>query len=315
MMNLRHLRTFVMVADAGGVGRAAAKLNLTQPTASRQVDALESDLDVRLFDRIGRRMLLTSEGEDLLRRSRRLLADAEALGERARALKTGETGVLRVGATSQAIESQLVDFLVQYRQRHPGVEIHLVEDGGNRLPDRLDRGDVHLAIMPEGDQRFRGRLLGPNYLLAVLPRSHPLRRRASIDVVELRDDPVMLPTRGFASREWFYAACQVARVRPRVFFESSNPQTLIALAASGYGLAVLPTGVLIPRGKVSIVPLMYRGAPIGRWRIIAWSGERLLAPYAQWFVDEVVAYSRRHYPNRDIIRRAPPLPRPKLPYD
>ena len=98
-MNLRHLRTFVSIADAGGIARAGSRLNLSQPAASRQILALEADLGVRLFDRIGRRFRLTSEGEDLLRQSRRLLLDADSLGARARALKGGHTGILRVGAT------------------------------------------------------------------------------------------------------------------------------------------------------------------------------------------------------------------------
>jgi LysR family transcriptional regulator, cyn operon transcriptional activator len=65
-MNFGHLRTFVAIVDAGGVHRAAARLNLSQPAVSRQIHALESDLGVALFDRIGRRVQLTSEGEDLL---------------------------------------------------------------------------------------------------------------------------------------------------------------------------------------------------------------------------------------------------------
>jgi DNA-binding transcriptional LysR family regulator len=312
-MNLRHLQTFVAIADAGGVGRAAASRNLTQPTASRQIQALEAELGVLLFDRIGRRVRLTSEGEDLLQRSRRLLSEAESIGERARALKSGKTGVLRLGASPQAIESQVVDFLGHYQRQHPGVEVHLVEDGGGRLPGRLQRGDVHLAIMPEGDERFHGRLLSPNHLLAVLPKSHPLRRRTVLDVGELQDKSLLLPSRGFASREWFYSVCQVARIRPNVLFESTTPQTLIALAASGYGIAIVAAGVLIPRQKVCAVPLVYRGTSIGRWRMIAWDPVRFLAPYAQWFVEELAAHSRRNYPNRDLTRRAPPLPRPKEP--
>ena len=98
-MNLRHLQTFVAVADAGGLRRAAGQVNLSQPAISRQLHALEADLGVRLFDLIRRRVQLTSAGEDLLQQSRRLLIDAEAIGERARAFKSGRTGVLRVGAT------------------------------------------------------------------------------------------------------------------------------------------------------------------------------------------------------------------------
>ena len=312
-MNLRHLRTFVAIADAGGVRRAATRINLSQPATSRQIHALEAELGVRLFDRIGRRVQLTSEGEDLLQRSRRLLSDAEAIGERARALKSGQTGVLRVGATPQLIESMMVAFLAEYQQRHPGVEVRLTEDGGIRLPMRLERGDVHLATIPEGDERFASRLLYPIYVLAVMAADHRLRRRTVLDVVELVGEPLLLLTRAFASREWLYSACQAARIRPNIAFESAAPQTLIALAAGGHGIAVVPQGVLIPRAKVHAVPLVHRGVPIGRWQTVAWDSQRFLAPYAHQFIAELVAYSRRNYPNCHLTGRAPLMPRPKEP--
>jgi LysR family transcriptional regulator, cyn operon transcriptional activator len=66
-LNLDQLRTFVTVVDAGGIHRAVARINLSQPAASRQINALEATLGMRLFDRVGRRLKLTSEGEDLLR--------------------------------------------------------------------------------------------------------------------------------------------------------------------------------------------------------------------------------------------------------
>jgi DNA-binding transcriptional LysR family regulator len=91
-------------------------------------------LDVQLFDRIGRRAQLTSEGEDLLQRARRVLTDVESLGERARALKSGQTGVLRLGASPQVMETLLAGFLPRYRRRHPGVEVHLVELGVRPRP-------------------------------------------------------------------------------------------------------------------------------------------------------------------------------------
>ena len=144
-----------------------------------------------LFDRIGRRVQLTSEGEDLLGRSRRLLADAESLGERARTLKTGQTGILRIGATPQVIEKLLADSLAGYGRRHPGVEIHLVEDGGVRLPGRLERGDVHLALA-SADERFQFRLLYPMHVLAVLSPERRMGRRATLEISELADEPLLL---------------------------------------------------------------------------------------------------------------------------
>jgi LysR family transcriptional regulator, cyn operon transcriptional activator len=310
-MNLRHLRAFVTIVDAGGFARAADRLNLSQPALSRQIHALEGELGVLLFDRIGRRAQLTSEGEDLLRRSRRLLAEADSLGERARLLKAGDTGILRVGATPQVIENLLADFLRRDRRRHPGVEVHLLEEGGARLHGRLERGDVHLAFTPAAGNRFQGRLLYPMHLLAALSPRHRLGRRAVLEIAELADEPLLLLRRDFGSREWFDTACQTAHIRPRVLLESAAPHTLVALAATDYGIAVLPSNARVPRGTTRTVPLVHRGEALGRWARIAWDPQRFLAPYAEEFISEVTAHCRRDYPGRDLVKRSPPLPRPK----
>ena len=110
-MNLRALRTFVTTAESGRLARASAKLNVSQPAASRQIQTLEDELGVRLFHRVGRTLQLTAEGEDLLHQSRRLLADADLLTERAHALKGGKTGTLRVAATPHVMASLLAKFL------------------------------------------------------------------------------------------------------------------------------------------------------------------------------------------------------------
>lgn len=308
-MNLRFLHTFVGIAEAGSIARAGARLNVSQPAASRQILALEAELGVRLFDRIGRRFRLTSEGEDLLRQTRHLLMEADSLSARARALKGGHTGILRVGATPMVIETTLSPFLKQYRLRHPGVEVHFVEDGGLRLLSRLEHGDVHLALVVP-DDRFRSRLLYPVFNLAVLSRKHRLSRRRTLDVSDLADEPLLLLHRGFGSREWFDAACNVSHIRPRVALESVAPHTLIALTVAGYGVAVVPSTAEIP-GGVRAVPLVQRGGSLGRWLTIAWDPRRLLAAYAEQFIEELAASCKHAYPGRDFTRRTPPLPRPR----
>jgi DNA-binding transcriptional LysR family regulator len=136
-MNFRQLRTFITIADAGGFARAEGRLHLSQPAASRQIQALEMELGVPLFNRIGRRIQLTSEGEDLLRRGRRLLQEADSFGDRARALKGGQAGTLRVD---------------------------LVEDGGTRIPTRyvtiLLKKLVVLAVCCEPVSRANSLLTG-----------------------------------------------------------------------------------------------------------------------------------------------------------
>ena len=81
--------------------------------------------------------------------------------------------------------------------------------------------------------------------------------------------------------------------------------------ATDYGIAIVPSNAQVPRGTVRAVPLVHRGASIGRWASVCWDPQRFLAPYAEEFVEEIVAYCRRDYPGRDLIRGAPVLPRPK----
>ena len=310
-MKINQLRTFVAITEHGGVARGAARLHLTQSAASRQISALEFELGVPLFDRVGRRVRLTSEGENLLRHVKRVLKDLESVGELALALKGGHTGLLRIGATPQVIENLLADFMVRYRSDRPGVEIHLVEDGGARLPDHLERGDVHLAIMPAGYQAFAGRLLYPMHLLAVLPQKHRLSGKGTLEISELADEPIMLMGRGGASLDWFDAACQAAHIQPRIQLQSRAPQTLIKLAQSGYGVALVPSPVSISSDRVHVRPLVHRRAPIGKWAVIAWNPERFLAPYARDFIEKLVSSVQRSFPGSNFVRGAPPLPRPR----
>jgi LysR family transcriptional regulator, cyn operon transcriptional activator len=311
--NVDQIRTFVAVVESGGIHREVARLHLSQPAASRQINALEAALGVPLFDRIGRRLKLTAEGEGLLRLSRRLLGEVETFNERAGALKKGEIGILRVAATPQVIENTLSNFLGCYRQRYPGIEVQLVEEGGIAMPHRLEFGDVHLALMALDDDRFRVRLLYPVRGIAVVPNEHRFSRRRAIEVAELADEPLLLLRNEFASRDWFETACRLARIRPRVLLESGAPHTAIALAAAGYGIAVVPSTVVIPAGQVRGIPLLQRGAAVGRWLRVAWQPERFLSVYAEQFIDELWRHCQRAYPGREFNRRAVALPPPREP--
>ncbi len=309
-MNLRNLRTFVAIADTGGMSRALPQLHLSQPAASRQIDALEEELGVQLFERSGRGIRLTSSGADLLRRGRAVLNEADSLRERARALASGRAGLLRVGATPQVMENPLAAYLAVYRRRFPEVEVRLLEEGGARLPDRVFQGDVHLAIVPAGDERLEARSLFPMYLIAVVPRGHRLSNRKMLDISELGSDPIMVGT-GFASRVWFETACSNAHFRPNVVLESAAPHTMIALARNHFAIAVLPSSVSVTDRDLRAVPLLHARRAIGRWAAAAWNDQHYLPPYAERFIDGLAKRCTHSYPGRALSRHIPPLPRPR----
>ena len=146
------------------------------------------------------------------------------------------------------------------------------------MAGRLERGDVHLAVVPL-DERFQQQPLFPVYALAVLSDSHRLRRHRTLDIAELADEPMLLLNRTFGTRGLFDAACSTARIRPHVLLESAAPHTLLALGRAGYGVAVIPSTLFIPQG-IHAIPVVQRGVAIGSWATISWDPVRFLAPYA-----------------------------------
>lgn len=311
-MDLQRLRAFVAVSEAGGVGRASVRLNLSQPAVTRQIQSLQTELDVLLFERVGRTVRLTAEGEDLLERARRILGDADALIERARVLKGGSGGLIRIGATPPMIEAVLVRFLAGQRRQNPGLQIEIIEDGGASLVSRLRAGDVDLAYVPAAASRLAGRLLYPVHVVAVVPNVHPLARNRLIEVAELAGEPLLVLRRGFGSRAWFDRACERADVRADLRLESSSHSVVLGLASAGYGIGILPSGLpRAPRGARAI-PIVADGCSIGQWTMLAWDARRQLPGYAASFIDDLVRFARSAPPGRAILRAAPAIPAPVL---
>src|SRR6202012_3566335 len=139
-MDLRHARTFITVAELGTVSKAALRLRVAQPALSRQIIDLEHELGLQLFDRVGRRLLLTGEGEQLLSGCRALLNSASAVTEQAQMLRHGDTGVLKIAGSPPQIESVLAHFLPLNGERYPKVEVKISEGTGRDSGTRLDRG-------------------------------------------------------------------------------------------------------------------------------------------------------------------------------
>jgi DNA-binding transcriptional LysR family regulator len=310
-MELRHLRYFLSIVDAGSMALAGRRLHVTQPTLSRQIRDLERDLGVRLFDRIGRRIVLTAEGHELAARTRHVLAEVEALRARGSVLGGGRGGLLRVGATPHFIEAGMPAVLSAYRRTHAGVEVQLSEHGARDLVAGVERGDLHLAAgVILGVEHLASRPIFPMRVLAVMSRRHPLAARRSVTIDDLRRETLLMLAPDFQTRQLFEDACQGRYDGLHVALVSRSPQSLVALAAAGHGIAIVPSGVLLSRARVGIVGLVHQGRPLGLWSRVVWDPRRYLAPYGEAFVEAVVRTMRRAFPGHalDVTRAIRRLP-------
>jgi DNA-binding transcriptional LysR family regulator len=296
-MELKRLRTFVAVAELGTVSKAALRLRITQPALSRQIMDLQQELGFRLFDRVGRGLTLTAEGEQFLGHCRGVLAHVDALGERAEILRRGDTGVLKVAAQPHTIESVLAAFLPRYAERFPNVHVKLTEALGREQTAMLERGEVHIGIRhDQGDRRFESRILPPDEVLAAFAPSLALSHVGAIDIAQLAAHPLLLLDQGYSIRRLFDAACRLADVEPDIRLESRAPHTLLALAEAGQGIAIIPSVLRTDRYALRIARVTHRRKPVRERYAIQWDRRRPMPPYAEGFCDALAKHMRELLP-------------------
>ena len=306
-MDLKHLRAFVAVAEQGTVSKAATRLHTTQPALSRQVIDLERELKIVLFDRVGRRLRLTGEGERFLENCRAVLGSVDILAEQAHDLRRGDSGVLKVVASPQLIDGVFPTFLHRYAQHYPHVQVRLFEGIGVAVLALVERGDALLGIIldeavPVGKHTFGSRLLMPVTFAAAFHAPFDLRRRRSIDIQRLAPYPLLLLHPSFFLRKTFDAACRLARVRPVVLFECTSSHSLLSLAEAGHGVAIVPSHQSLQRYSLKTLRITSQGKELQEPLSIFWDKRRSLPRYAQAFCELLGAYIR------EVI---PSVPRPR----
>jgi DNA-binding transcriptional LysR family regulator len=299
-MDLRHTRTFVTVAELGTVSKAAQRLHIAQPALSRQISLLEEELGIKLFDRVGRRLRLTGEGEQLLSDCRGLLNYAAGVGERARDLRRGDVGVLKVAATPLHIEGVFSQFLHRYAERYPNVQVKVTEGSGLEILAMLERGEIHLGqMLPHGvpldDGRFGSQALEPAELLAAW---HPSMHVGAgmIEVARLAPYPLLLLNSGYGLRRAFDAACRLAGLTPNIRLETRSPHTLLALAEARHGVAVIASTFQANRYKLKIAPITFRGGRLREPLAVLWDKRRPLPRYATAFCQMWAEHVRAVFP-------------------
>jgi LysR family transcriptional regulator, nitrogen assimilation regulatory protein len=294
-MDLRHLRTFIAVADLGTVSKAAVRLRIAQPALSRQISVLEQGLGLKLFERVGRRLVLTGEGEQLLGDCRSLIGQADSLGERAGLLRHGDSGVLKVAATPHVIESVLSEFLDRYAERYPKVDVKFFEASGVAQLVLLERGEVHIGLRHvDSDEAHLGS--HPLPLVTVVAAGHPalkLGRRGRVEISRLSTHPLLLLESGYALRRTFDAACRLATFEPNILLESHSAHTLLALAETGRGVAIIPSVVRVDRYKLQFAWVTHRRKMLGGSFAAQWNKRRVLPPYAKGFCEMLGKYMRQ----------------------
>ena len=279
-MELRHLKYLVTVAEEGNMSRASTRLNVSQPAVSRQIIDLENELGVRLFDRKQNGMRLTEAGETAVWHARQVLERSSSLVNAMHAFSKSEAPRLRIGYIPSILSGFLAEVLSRFNEKHPEICVEIHEMNPASQETALMDGDLDIAFLghPSRDveRKFNVLPIRKVPMAALVPRSHRLAKRKSLDFKELATEPFLsldeteFPGRKDLVNELFQKSGLPVKISQKVKAFSE----ILGLVASGFGVAVIPADIS-ELGHKNVVFIKLQNPKITLVSSVAWRRENV----------------------------------------
>ncbi len=246
-MELRHLRYFATVAEELNFGRAALRLNITQPPLSQQIKALEQELGVELFARTNRKVELTNAGRVFLGEARAILHRSDRAVLMSQRAHRGEAGQLSIATGEVAMYSVLPRILSAFHKMYPAVSITIRKSltGGSVKALKQDEIDCAFVLPPIREEGIVHEVIMEEAMVCVLPARHRLAQAASVSIREIADEPMIVISRQLGGGLWqkIASAFYDAGTLPKVTHEVAGTELALMLVRCRFGIAIMPASV------------------------------------------------------------------------
>jgi len=287
IMDIRGLEVFLSVAKHLNYTRAGEELNLSQPSVSIRIKQLEDELGMKLFEQLGKKVALTDAGLLLVPHARRVIAAIEdakqALGE----LQGLERGSLRIGASTTPGMYLIPQIIARFKERYPKIEIHLGIKDTKQVEEGVIRNEFDFGFVG-------GHLVGDevdvvawitDQLVLVVGLKHPLAKKKSIKVADLRKEKFILRELGSATRSTIASHLQKSNLAVQTVMEMENPESVKKAVQSGLGIAFISKFAVETELKAkSLIAVSVRGLDIRRELKIVYRKDKHLGRAAQTFI-------------------------------
>lgn len=261
-MDAKQIRAFLVLAEELHFGRAAERLQMTQPPVSRLIRNLEGALSAQLFERSTRRVRLTAAGQALVEPAKEILMSYELASSAVQAAGKGEVGHLRLGFTGISTHTLVGQLSKLVHNTHPGIHLSL-QSASFALPamDNVADGSFDLAFghWPFVQQSVATRTISEESLVVAVHRGHRLADRSSVSMSELEsEDFITLPPNpGSTTIGRLYTLAHAAGFTPKVAQEAPDTWTILSLVGAEFGCSVtvssVPRNVTFP--NVAFIPV------------------------------------------------------------
>jgi LysR family transcriptional regulator, cyn operon transcriptional activator len=292
-MDLRHLRYFIAIADSSTMALAAEKVFVTQSTLSHQLAQLETELGVKLFERVGRGLKLSDSGKEYLGYARGILRQVEEGKQALSDLRSVTTGSLRIGVIHSFVTHVMPQVSARFLKKFPRIQLKVHELTALDIEAQVDAGELDLgfAFSPTSggvNSSIVGEHLFDDVLALAVPKKHPLSKRKTISFKQLKDLPLAMMSQRFATRRLLDGLFTKAGVSPTIVIEIDSVDALQRLVEQGVACAFLPARTTQPNKFLSLVevidPKPMRGAGL------VWRNSNYRSAAAQAFAEELKSY-------------------------
>ena len=299
VMDIKQISYFLAVAQEKSFSKAAENLTVSQPTLSVAVKKLEEELGVQLFYSFSREQRLTDEGLRLMKGARRLMEAYQQTVEGVRVMDRNTEGAFTLGLSPLFGACFFGDLLPGFSAAYPNIHIEIVEDGANRIDEKVARGEVDLGVSLNTDRltaAVERRHFTTQRNVALLHESHPLAERDSITVADLREESFAIFNHNFILHRQILDACHAAGFRPKFALLTSQWDFMVEMVSRNHAVSILPKPVLEKQSHphVRCIPLT---DSMKYWDIVlTWNKDKYMPRSCRLFLD----YISRNLPPDDL---------------
>lgn len=299
-MELAQLEAFLQVAHHRSFSRAAEALFLTQPSVTARIQSLEREIGERLFERTGRSVTLTDAGRAFMPHAQRALTAVQEGTDAIEAVRHGEVGNIRIGASSSIATYVLPAIFKRFREARPRVHINLSTGNTEEIIENLIAGDIHVAItrLMQHPEVESAHLYNDDLALVVAPR-HPFARRGKVTVHEAGREPFLFFERSSSYHSLVYSMFLRAGVVPESLMELDSMEATKHMVEAGLGISILPVSSVereVGIGSLVRVELRDMEQPTQREVGVHILRNRLLTPSLRDFLKLLMAEFQLPYP-------------------
>lgn len=290
-MDLRQIEYFVTASHLNSITRAAERLHTSQPNISTAIQKLEIELDIQLFDRHQKKLVLTPEGQIFLERMEAVLNYINDALIEINDYKHLQKGSIKIGIPPMIGSFLFPAIFSRFRTMYPGVELSILEDGSLSIRDRLAAGelDLGIVILTDASPALSIFPMAKQQIMVCLPKDHPLSSMPVISITDLRDQPLILLKEHSYHRHIIIKECERYHVKPRIIVSTNQIEGIKGLVANGVGISFLFEVIANKEPNIVSRPL---ADPLFVDIGLAWKTDRYLSNASRAFIEFIDGYSK-----------------------